>query len=126
MKTAILVLLSFAANSTFADCDFSRDIKKLPSGEYSYTAECHIEVGKRVQESELREKQVLKLNQSLDQKDKALDMAELRIQNWQQTAFKLEDRVNLIEKISDSNRVLYFILGVGVTSLAVFGAGQLR
>ena len=55
-----LLLLSIPVQS-FAACDFAKDIKSNEDGTYTYTKDCHIEVGKRVKRLVLVEEQVVEL-----------------------------------------------------------------
>lgn len=121
-----VICMSLAFNSTaFALCD-SKDIIKQEDGSYKYSKECHLEVGKTFGALEKREKQVEKLEKALELKDLALDKSYERIDMWRDTTYKLEDRVNTMEEMKKNNEVLYFILGMAVTGLAVYGAGQLK
>lgn len=121
----ILSLTVFLAQSAWA-CDFSQDITKNQDGSYTYTKDCHEEVGVKVKRLELKEKQVKKLNEALDLKDMAITKSHERIDLWMNTTYKLEDRVNTIEAIKERNKWIYFGLGIIVTGAAVWGAGQLR
>jgi hypothetical protein len=73
-----------------------------------------------------REAQVQALTKSIELKDLAIKTHEQRADLWMNTSFKLEDRVNTIERYNDTNKWLYFGLGIVVTGLSVWGAGQLR
>lgn len=121
----ILVTSLLSSNFAYAECDFSKDLKRTEQG-YLYTAECHKEVGKMFTELTQRDDQVEKLNKTIELKDLALTQSNGRVEMWRDTTFKLEDRVNTIERMKDKNKVIWFILGIGMTSLAVWGAGQLK
>lgn len=112
---------------TLADCNWSEDVKKSPDGyHYDYSKECHKKVGDSLEELDLRIEQV--------------QAQSLAIRNLQTTAEefynetlvyragmeKLEKRTNALESLEKRNKLLYFLLGVGVTGLAVYGAGQLK
>lgn len=121
----VLVLVLIAPGSTFADCDFATGIEKLPDGRYAYSVDCHKKVGKMVQDEEDRKVQVEALTKTITLKDLMLDTQEKRVEMWQNTALKQEERVNTIERMNDTNKVLYFVGGVVFTGLAVWAAGQL-
>jgi hypothetical protein len=108
-----------------ADCDFSTGVQSSGTG-YLYTKECHKKVGKLVEDADKREKQVEHLEKALDLKDLALNKADERNGLLRESLYKVEDRVNTMEKLQESNKVLYFIGGVLFTGLAVWSAGQLR
>ena len=122
--SSLIVTSLLASNVAWAECDFST-IKKVPEG-YLYTKECHVQVGKNVKELKAKKEEVKELRKAIELKDLALKVSYDRVERWQTTTFKLEDRVNTIEKYNDAQKVLYFVIGVGVTSLAVWGAGQLK
>lgn len=120
------ICMAMAFNSTaYAICD-SKDIQKQEDGSYKYSKECHTEVGKTFNALEKREQQVEKLEKVIELKDLSLDKSYERIDMWRETTYKLEDRVNTMEEMKKNNEVLYFILGMAVTGLAVYGAGQLK
>ncbi len=121
----ILALLSFTTPA-YGECDFSKDIKKNSNGSYTYSSECHIKVGKIVKENELREEQVVKLNKAIELKDLAITKSEERTQLWINTSDKLEGRLNTIEKMQDSNKIVWFVAGIGFTVLSVWAAGQIK
>jgi hypothetical protein len=122
---SIILTLCLTYSPTWA-CDPSTDITKNQDGSYTYTKECHVEVGKKVEENEKRKEQVTKLYQVIELKDLALVKSHERIELWRDTSFKMEDKVNSLEKMKETNKWLYFGVGVVVMSLAVYGAGQLR
>lgn len=120
----LMLCISFASNSC-ADCDFSKDIQKNADGSYTYTRECHLDVGNTYKALEKRVLQVGKLEEALELKDLALIKSHERMDLWRNTTYKLEDRVNSMEEFKKRNEWLYFGLGIVVTGLAVWGAGQL-
>lgn len=123
---AIFVAASLITGPSFGSCNFANDITKNADGTYTYSKECHVEVGVKLQENRLREQQVEKLNKAIEMKDLVIEKAETRVEKWQTTTGKLEDRVNTIERMNDTNKVLYFGLGIALTALAVWGAGRLH
>lgn len=121
-----LVLCSvFGAQVALADCDFSTGVQKQDSG-YLYSVDCHKQVGKIVKDLDDREKQVQSLSKSIDLKDLALEIQDERANRLRETLYRVEDRVNTMERIKESNKWLYFGIGIAFTGLAVWGAGQLK
>lgn len=108
------------------DCDFSKDIKPTDHGTYEYTKDCHIKVGQLVQDGSTKDKQIQDLNQAITLKNLALDTSDKRADNWMSTSLQLQDRVQKIDQLEKGNNILYFALGIAFTSLAVWGAGNLR
>ncbi len=73
-----------------------------------------------------REEQVAKLTKTIELKDLAIRTQEQRADLWMNTALKLEDRVNAMESLKRQNEILWFVGGIALTGLAVWGAGQLK
>ena len=121
MKKLIISVLifSFSLNSAFAQCDFAKDIKENQDGSYTYTRECHIEVGKRVKKLEIAEKTIDELDLSLSKEKERTDM-------WRETSFVLDEKFSKYEKTSKLNDIVHVALGVGLTVLAVWAAGQIH
>jgi len=114
-----LIAMTFLSNVAFADCDFKTGITKNESGSYTYTRECHLKVGEMKQDLEIAQQQNEKYVKALDLKDLALTKADQRADMWMNTSFKLEDRVNTIESMQNTNKWVYF--GIGVLSVFVAG-----
>lgn len=121
----LLLITSLFSQVAFADCDFTKDIITNPDGTRTYSKECHVEVGKRLTAAKDREAEVDKLNKAVELQDIALDKAHERIDKWQDTSKKLEDQIDTIQRTNDTTKVLYFVVGVLLTGLAVWGAGHL-
>lgn len=111
--------------SVLASCNY-RDIKEQANGKYSYPVECHIEFGKLVKNESERKKQIEHLNESIKLKDLAIDKSNERIELWQKTSYKMEDRLIKIERNNDRLKWLYFGLGIIVMSGATYGASKLK
>jgi hypothetical protein len=124
--TATILALSLCSQTALADCDFSKEIEKLPDGRFAYSSQCHKAVGKMVQDLEDREAQVAEQRKTINLKDLMVTKEHERAQLWMDTSFKVEDRLNSLEKMKRDNELLYFFLGVGLTGLSVWGAGQLK
>ncbi len=123
---SILISSILLSQSAFATCDFSSDIKAMPDGSYSYTRECHIEVGKAVKKVKLLEEEIVLLNKALELKDLALVKQKERADLWMDSAFKMNDKLQAYDSAARTSTWLYFGLGVAATVLSVWAAGQLR
>jgi hypothetical protein len=122
-KIALIICMCFAT-SVFA-CN-PKQIKEQSDGSFSYPLDCHLEFGRLVKNEKEREKQIEHLNKSIELKDLAIDVSNERIELWQKTAYKMEDRLLKYESSSEKMRWIYFGLGVIVMGAAVNGAGKLR
>lgn len=126
MKKLIVLLLiavSFS-NIAFADCDYTKIIHNV-DGSYTYTKELHICVGQMKQDLDSSRTQLVEYKKAIDLKDLALSKSDERADLWMNTSFKLQDRMNAVDELKGKNQLLMFFAGVAVTSLAVWGAGQL-
>ena len=120
------MLMALLVNqSVLADCN-PKDILEQSDGTFSYPLDCHVDYGRLIKEESLRKKQVEHLKESIRLKDLAIDYSNKRIDNWQKTTFKLEDKLLKIERNNDRLKWIYFGLGVLVMGGAVWGAGQLK
>jgi len=115
--TALMIVLSLPLQA-LADCDFSKGITKVDGG-YLYTTECHVAVGQMRQNYLISQQQISDLNKALDLKDLAITKADQRADMWMNTTFKLEDRINTLDKMQETNKWIWFGLGV----VTVFAAG---
>jgi hypothetical protein len=122
-KIALIICMCFAT-SVFA-CN-PKQIKEQSDGSFSYPLDCHLEFGRLVKNEKEREKQIEHLGKSIELKDLALKVSDERIENWQNAAYKLEDRILKYEASSERVRWIYFGLGVVVMGAAVHAAGKLR
>jgi hypothetical protein len=118
-----LIILVFST-SAFADCDYSKIIKN-DNGTYTYTRELHLCVGQMKQDLDIANEQNLKFTKALELKDLALTKADQRADMWQQTAFKLEDRISTIDGYRTSNQWLMFGFGMATMFAASYAASQL-
>lgn len=122
---AALVISCLLSVSAMADCDFKTGITKNDNGTYTYTRECHIKVGELRQDLDIANEQNLKFTKALELKDLALNKADQRADMWQQTAFKLEDRITTIDNMRTSNQWIMFGVGVATMFAASYAASQL-
>lgn len=120
MKIGIFSFLLFF-NTALGACQFKRgvDIIKTEKG-YEYSSECHTEVGKILKAKKLREEQVSELSKSIQLKDLAIDRHQKRAVLWQNTAFKLEDRIHTMSKFKSFSNWIYFGLGIITAGGAVY------
>jgi hypothetical protein len=125
---AILIAITVAALPlrAVAACDFAVDIKANTDGTYTYSRDCHIEVGKRVKKLELTEQRADELEKTIELKDLALVRQKERADLWMDTSVKVNDKLQSYESAAKSSDWLHFGLGVAVTVLSVWAAGQLR
>ena len=121
---SVVLGLIFLSNVCFAQCDYAVDIKKVEGG-YLYTESCHIEVGKKVRGYSLLEKQVGELEKTIELKDLALTKERERTQLWTDTSMKMSEKLAAYEMTNITSNWIHFGLGVGVTVLSVWAAGQL-
>jgi len=117
-----ILLMVLTQQSTIASCDFSTLVKS--NGFYQYSVDCHIKVGKTIQENELRVEQVEKLNKVITLKDLAISKSSERIDLWKSTSYKLEDRLLKHDAMSRKNDWVLFGGGVLTTILAGWALGQ--
>jgi hypothetical protein len=120
-----LVYFSIVSQSAMA-CDFSTGIDKLPDGRFSYTKKCHLYVGSLVADNRAQREQLTLLNKSIELKDLAIVKQEERVQLWMNSTYKLEEKVQATTAFSNTQTILGFGVGVGLTILSVWAAGQLK
>lgn len=127
MKKLIAILLTVLLFSTqaFAECDFKTGITPNDNGTYTYTKECHVKVGEMKQDLEIAQEQNVKLTKALDLKDLAITKADQRADLWMNTTYKLEDRINTIDNMRQTNQWVAFGLGVVTMFAASYAASQL-
>lgn len=117
-----LIIISFASNVAFANCDFSKGITENPDHTYTYTEVCHLQVGLNSKKLELSLLQIKDLREALIAESEALKIANQRVELWKATSNKLEVKVNQMEELKSRNEKLYFIggflLGILAYSLA--------
>ena len=118
-----LIFVLFGTSLACAEeCDWST-IKQV-GDTFVYTKSCHLEVGKLVKEAQLREEEVAKLNEAIKLKDLAINTADERINKWRETAYSLDDRLSKQEKYNQWTNWGYLGLGIGLTVLGGWAAGQ--
>lgn len=115
---SLIIVFSMFSHITMAECKWSTGVTKQDTG-YLYSNDCHGRVGLLVKDVDDFKIEVESLRKTIDLNAKTLNVAYERVELWQSTAVKLEDRVNKIEAAAEKNKWLYFGLGV----LTVFAAG---
>ncbi len=112
--------------NAIAACNPKDIVKNVEHNYYQYPVDCHIEFGKLRSVEEERKKQVEHLNESIRLKDLAIDTANKRIELWQNTTYKVEDRLIRLERNNDKIKWIYFGLGIFVMGAATYGASRLK
>lgn len=125
LNLAVSLIILLASLNSNAECDWSTGIKKTDAG-YLYNSECHGKVGVLVKDLEDREKEVISLRKTIELKDLIIVKADERTILWRNESYEQFDRLQKQSAASDYNKTLWFVLGIVVTSAAVYGAGQLR
>lgn len=119
MVQKIIFLVFFIFNQiAFADCDW-KTISKANDG-YLYSRDCHIEVGRSLEELSLKKQQVDLFRQSSDSFRQAYELEKQRSDLWYKEAQDLEKTYRSQRNFSDLERYAYFALGV----FAMYGAVQ--
>lgn len=116
---SIIAAVSLFSNICFADCDF-KDLVHNADGTVTYSKADHVCVGKLVQDSAVKAKQVDDLNKAVQLKDLTITTADQRADNWMNTSLKLEDNIQKMNTIQKNEFWISFGLGV----LATFAAGM--
>ena len=119
-----LLILLLVVQSAFGSCDWSK-IEKGKDGNFIYSPELHLCVGKLVEQDKLREEQVASLNKAITLKDLAVTKVEARAEMWRTTAFSLEDQMLSRQKYSVYRDWTFFGLGILAMGLSVWSAGHI-
>lgn len=125
IKFVLILTIAFPLNA-FADCDFSKDIKKTPSGTYEYTKDCHIKVGEINRDLKDSKKQIEDLTKAISLKNLALKKADERADNWMNTTFSIENKFETAVKMKNTNEWMYFGLGILTFFAATEAVNQLN
>jgi len=124
----ILLLILFINQQCLANCN-PEDIKQqnyYGEPRYAYPVDCHVDYGRLRKIEPLYKEQVKELKKSIEMKDLALKYSDERIETWEKTTYKLEDKLLKLEKNNDRMKWLYFGIGIIVMSGAVYTAKQLK
>ena len=123
---SMIVTLTMISSSVFAaDCTWSLGTKKVEGG-YLYTDACHNRVGITLRDNDDYKIEVEALRKTIDTQKLVIDKADERTILWRNESYEQFDRLQKQQAASEYNKVLWFVLGVVVTSAAVYGAGQLK
>ncbi len=122
---SLVLALSMLSSTAFAECKWATGVTKIEGG-YFYSNECHGRVGMLVKDLEDRETEVAALRKTIELKDLVITKADERTILWRNESYEQFDRLQKQASLSRKNETLWFILGIVVTSAAVYGAGQLR
>lgn len=111
---------------SYATCDFAKDIKENTDGTFTYSRECHIEMGKNVKQVSLLGDRVSLLEKEIELKDLTISKYEERNRLWMDTSFKLNDKIQTYDHVNSTSNMVYFGLGMGLTILSVWAASQIN
>jgi hypothetical protein len=104
-------------------CDWSTI--ESQDGKYVYTRECHLEVGRLTKKYDLKIKQIDILEDMVSEFEKVLDLQVDRTNLWKEYSEDVEKKYTQVKKNERFNFWVNFGLGVVVTSLSVYLAGNL-
>lgn len=142
MSLTVLLL----SQNAVAACNWATGINELPNGNYSYSRDCHAEVGvigkalantrlaleSRKVESDALRAEVTELTQantkvkkSIELKDLALNRADDIALKWRDETYNQHERLLKQEKLAQTKSWVYFGGGIGLTILSIWAAGQL-
>lgn len=116
----IVCSVTLFSSAAFGDCDFSKVVKNN-DGTFTYSKDLHICVGQLVQDNTIKAQQIDDLNKAISLKDLTIQKSDERANLWMDTSFKLESRVETIDKMEKTNSWLFFALG----AVTVIGAGMM-
>jgi len=126
ISLVIVAMLTFNSLVSYAACDFATDIKENSNGTYTYSRDCHVEAGKAFKSVSLLGDKIELLEKKLELKDLMITKYEERTQLWMDTSFKLNDKLQTYEQVNSQDKWISFGLGVGLTILSVWAAGQIN
>lgn len=118
MVQKVIFSFIFILSSISSACDW-KTIIKTDQG-YLYSKECHIQVGKTLQELEIKRQQVELFKSSSELFKQSYDLEKERSALWYKEAQDLENSIHNKKAYSDLEKVTYFALGVFV----MYGAIQ--
>ena len=112
-------------NVNAEDCNPKKDIVEQ-SGKFIYSESCHLEFGKLKIIEKDRQKQIQHMQESIKLKDLALDLSNKRIELWQDSTYKIENRFIKMQNNNENMKLVYFGLGVLIMGGATWAASQMR
>jgi hypothetical protein len=122
MKTiSVLMSILLFSNIAFCDqsCDWKTGITPGPNKTFVYSEACHLQVGKLVQDSAVKDQQIKDLSTAIDLKNLAINFSDQRATLWQKNSLDAQDRLSKIDSEQKHNDFLYFGLGI----LSAIGVG---
>lgn len=122
MKLFILFIVPIIS---FADCSFKDDIKKNQDGTYTYSRDCHVEVGRDLEELDIRKEQNEVYKKIVTLKDLQIEDYQKRSDLWKNTSVDLSDRLSKIENTRNTDKILYFGLGIATMVLSAYTASKI-
>lgn len=111
-QKALILIFTFMSCFANADCDW-KTIKKQSDG-YLYPKDCHIKVGKSLEELDLRARQVSELKSATIDLKTALKAETNRGDLWYKEAKYLERGIKVKETENTFKNILYFTLGAAI------------
>lgn len=125
-KIVTLIMFVLNTNSAFAMCDWKNDIKENSNGTYTYSRDCHDEVGKTLRVNGLLGAKIDLLEKQIELKDLQISKYDERTQLWMNTSNELNEKLIKYQSVTTTDKWVSFGLGVAVTVLSVWAAGQLN
>ena len=115
----MVMVIFLSSFRVYGACDFEKDIRDNGNGTYTYSRDCHIEVGKAVKSVSLLGEKINLLEKQIELKDLQISKYDERTQLWMDTSFKLNDKLMTYEATKKNDFWISFGLGV----LTVVAAG---
>lgn len=128
MKNVIAILMSvvlFSSSVFAADCKWATDITETTGG-FLYTKACHNRVGLTLRDNDDLKIEVDSLRKTVDVQKDIIAKSDERVIVWRNESYEQFARLQKQAEYSQTNNILWFVLGVVVTSAAVHAAGQLK
>jgi len=125
LRLCILMIVLLVNHTAHAGCDLKK-IRENPNGTFTYPLTCHLEFGRLYKTEQQRKKELEHLRESVKLQDLAIDRANIRIKKWQDTTYKMEDRLIRTDRNNDKMKWIYFGLGILIMGGATYGASRLR
>lgn len=100
-----------------AECDW-KTINKTTEG-YLYSKECHIEVGKTLQELDIKKQQSDLYKNSSDLYKQSYELEKQRSDLWYKESQELEKTIKQDRMFSEIQKVTYFSLGAFIMYSAI-------
>ena len=121
----IMALTVFSSSAFAGDCTWTLGVKKAEGG-YLYSDSCHARVGVTLRDNDDYKVEVEALRKTIDTQKLIIDKADERTILWRNESYEQFERLQKQQSLNNYEKTLWFVLGIVVTSAAVYGAGQLR